>query len=150
VVLRDYLGKSPTPLTCPADERKVADRFASITNNFHISYFVGVGLGKLTDRSAVILGGDRNLAPGRAPQWDYGFSPASGKGNDVLLNGPACWSRWMHGSAERAGGHILDANGAVYSVSSEKLRGDILDRALKNAESRAHATNSVGIRLIFP
>jgi hypothetical protein len=48
------------------------------------------------------------LGPGTTPDPEYGFSPADGRGNDVVINGPVCWSLKMHSRGNPAGwGNIL-------------------------------------------
>jgi hypothetical protein len=92
--MSNELGKDPTLLTCPSDERKPAITFPQISNNLSLSYFTGVGVNGLNPQG--ILGGDRNLGPGPNQDPDYGYSPANGQGNDVILRGPVCWSEKMH------------------------------------------------------
>ncbi len=86
VTMANELGLNPLVLVCPADERKPADTFRNLVSNTNISYFIGPGANDTYPQA--ILGGDRNLGPGTTPSQDYGYSPADGKGNDVIINGP--------------------------------------------------------------
>ena len=95
-ILANELGQAPALLLCPTDERQPAANFArDFKDNMHLSYFVGVSANDEHPQS--IQGGDRNLGPGTEPGPDYGYSPESGKGNDVAVPvnstlKPVCWS----------------------------------------------------------
>lgn len=94
-------GDAAGVLTCPTDERTPVQTFKDCTNNSSLSYFVGILATARNPQS--ILGGDRNLGPGTVPQDDYGFSPANGRGSNVTLTGPACWSLKMHSQGNTPG-----------------------------------------------
>jgi len=143
VKMSNELGQNPSILVCPADERKPADHFNNIVGNTNLSYFIGVNADDTLPQS--LLGGDRNLGPGTTPDVQYGFSPADGRGNDVIINGPVCWSLKMHSHGNRAGcGNIMLGDGSVQQATSEGLNEDWLKAA------RATATSSAGMRFIFP
>ena len=142
-------GQNPSVLVCPADERKPASTFSNLVANTNISYFVGVNANDTYPQS--LLGGDRNLGPGTTPDPEYGFSPASGKGNDVVINGPVCWSLKMHSRGNPAGaGNILLGDGSAQQVTSGNLNENWVKNALKAQAALSKATNSAGLRLIFP
>ena len=148
-IMSNEVGQSPRLLICPSDERRPATDFSEFTNNNSLSYFVGALVDDNYPQS--ILGGDRNLGPGTVPDREYGFSPSNGQGNDVVVNGPVCWSLKMHSAGNSAGaGNILLGDGSVQQTTSGSLRMNWLPSALNDAQARAHASNSVGIRLIFP
>ena len=129
-------------LTCPADERQPAVNSDALTNNSHLSYFVGVGASDQYPNS--ILGGDRNLGPGTVPGSKYGFSPNDGKGNDVRFTGPVCWSLKMHSAGSRAGaGNILLGDGSCQQITSSSFW-------LKSPPLKGQGTNSAAVRLVFP
>jgi hypothetical protein len=124
-------------------------------------YFVGVGAIDTVPQS--ILGGDRNLGPGTTPDTEYGFSPANGKGNDVIITGPVCWSLKMHshGSPTGAGNILLGdgsaqqtISGGLYTPGGVSTSDSLYEYWVKNAlaEKAAHnkTTNLAGLRLIFP
>lgn len=150
VVMADYVGRAPAVLVCPNDERRPAKDFgASFTNNSTVSYFVGVNANDAYPQS--IAGGDRNLGPGTVPRPDYGYSPANGQGNDVIINGPVCWSLKMHSGGNASGfGNILLGDGSAQQVSSASFNMDWLRNAQDAATTPAGATNGYGIRLLFP
>jgi hypothetical protein len=118
------LGQSPKILCCPADDREPATNFgADFTDNTHLSYFVGVSADDSDPQS--ILGGDRNLGSGSTPAPDYGFSPKSGRGNDVAvpIAGPVCWSLKIHSAANPMGsGNILLGDGSMQQTTSGSLQ----------------------------
>jgi competence protein ComGC len=153
-ILQNELGQAPKILICPADERSSA---ADFTNHFkddtHVSYFVGVNASDTYPQA--IMGGDRNLGPGTTPDPDYGFSPKSGKGNDVIspISSPVSWSLRIHSAGNPVGaGNILLGDGSGQQTSSSAY----LNREwLPNAQgtnnwpaSQVPATPS--IRLVFP
>ena len=96
-------------LVCPTDERQPTAGTPALTN---LSYFIGADAGDPHPQSW--LGGDRNLGPGTVPRDDYGYSPADGKGSNVFIRGPVCWSLKMH----HASGNILLGDGSVQQMSS--------------------------------
>jgi hypothetical protein len=161
VTMADELGQSPMILICPADERKPAKTFSDLVANTNISYFVGVTVNDTYPQSP--LGGDRNLGPGTTPDTEYGFSPANGKGNDVIITGPVCWSLKMHSAGNPAGaGNILlgdgsaqqTISGGLYTPGGVSTSGSLYEYWVINAlaEKAAHdkTTNLAGLRLIFP
>jgi hypothetical protein len=144
--MSNELGLSPRILACPSDERAYAAEFMNITNNDSLSYFVGVQAD--ANHPSWLLGGDRNLAAGTVPKKDYGFSPTDGKGNDVIIKGPVCWSLEMHSLQNPGGaGNILLGDGSAQQVQSSSAWKNWIEPELKEA---AKATNSPGMRLIFP
>jgi hypothetical protein len=148
-LMANEIGQSPRVLLCPADERKPAHDFSDFLSNLNISYFVGVNANDTFPQS--LLGGDRNLGPGTTPDAEYGFSPADGKGNDVVINGPVCWSLKMHSRGDRAGaGNILLGDGSAQQASSSSLRDNWLKNASDEKTALDKASNSTGQRLIFP
>jgi competence protein ComGC len=147
-IMGDNMGQSPLIVVCPADERKPANSFSNLSN-LNCSYFVGVGANDTYPQS--ILGGDRNLGPGTTPDPEYGFSPTNGKGNDVIINGPVCWSLKMHSRGNPAGaGNIILGDGSAQQVTSRSLNRNWLTNALVATPAPGKATNSLGMRLIFP
>lgn len=159
-ILKDDMGEAPQIVICPADERKPASNFivkgstndignAAFKDNTTVSYFVGVTANDTYPQS--IVGGDRNLGPGLVPDPNYGYSPADGKGKDVVLftNSPVTWSLTMHsrrivGSA----GNILLGDGSAQQVSSASFRQNWLPNA--QTGTNFSGTNQPGIRLVFP
>jgi type II secretory pathway pseudopilin PulG len=155
-IMQYELGQSPKLVICTSDERRVA---ADFTNNFkdnsHVSYFVGVNANDLYPQS--ILGGDRNLGPGPKPNPDYGFSPKSGKGNDVTIplnssNSALAWSLKMHSVGNPVGaGNILLGDGSAQQVSSATFNRDWLPNAAgTNNWPAGHIPATPSIRLVFP
>ena len=142
--LREGLGESPQLVVCPADVRKPATTFTNNFDNAHVSYFVGVNANDVYPQS--IAGGDRNLGPGLVPDPDYGYSPANGQGNNVVIytNTPVSWSLKMHSLS----GNILLGDGSAQQVSSAGFRQNWLINAQTGTNSSG--TNQFGIRLIFP
>jgi len=147
--LSNEMGQTPKTLICPSDERRPARSFSTLSN-INISYFVGVGADDTYPQS--ILGGDRNLGPGTTPDPKYGYSPADGRGNDVTITGPVCWSLKMHSRGNPAAtcGNILLGDGSAQQVASGNLNQFWLKDALTNRAAFTNATNSPGLRLIFP
>jgi hypothetical protein len=135
-LMSNELGPSPFILACPSDERKPANSWSNAVANTVISYFVGIEASEASPQT--ILGGDRNLAPGTVPKDDYGYSPVDGRGNDVTITGPVCWSLKMHsrGNASECG-NILLGDGSAQQAMSSGLR-------------TAWITNSTPLHLIFP
>jgi competence protein ComGC len=147
--ISNELGQNLRTLVCPADERKPARSFSNLAN-MNISYFVGVNA---NDNYPVsILGGDRNLGPGTTPDPQYGYSPADGRGNDVTITGPVCWSRKMHsrGIPAGGGGNILLGDGSSQQVTSGNLNQFWLKNAVTTNAAFTNATNPPALRLIFP
>lgn len=145
-IMASELGQSPQEVVCPADERLPAKNFGDdFKDNSTVSYFVGANANDLYPQS--IQGGDRNLGPGNVPAPDYGYSPANGQGNDVVIKGPVCWSLKMHSHGNPAGaGNIVLGDGSCQQVSSAALN----QNWLKNAQTGTNGTNLAGIRLVFP
>lgn len=147
------LGLDPKLLVCPTDERRPAKDFKTdFKDNTHLSYFVGVSAGGAYPQS--IQGGDRNLGPGTVPDPDYGYSPKSGKGNDVAIpiSGSVSWSLRMHSSGNTAGaGNILMGDGSGQQVSSAGFSQNWLRNAKPTTNWPAgHVASPPSIRLIFP
>jgi competence protein ComGC len=146
--MSNEMGQAPMILACPADERKAASSFNNLANT-NISYFVCVSANDTYPQS--ILGGDRNLGPGTTPDPEYGYSPADGKGNDVIINGPVCWSLKMHSRGNAAGaGNILLGDGSAQQATSGNLSQNWVKPAFTNAATFSNATNPPAMRLIFP
>jgi hypothetical protein len=142
------MGQNPRLTICPTDERKSADKFSNLSNT-NISYFVGVNANDTYPQA--ILGGDRNLGPGTTPDPEYGYSPADGRGNDVIINGPVSWSLKMHSRGNNAGaGNILLGDGSAQQVNSGNLNMNWLKNASPGKFAEDKATNAPGVRLIFP
>jgi hypothetical protein len=148
-VMADSLGQSPLTLVCPADQRNPASSFSNFVANTNLSYFVGVNTDDSYPQS--LLGGDRNLGPGTTPDPEYGYSPANGSGNDVTITGPVCWSLKMHSRGNAAGaGNILLGDGSAQQTASGNLNLYWMKNAITNNAASSNATNSPGLRLIFP
>jgi competence protein ComGC len=146
--MSEELERSPRFLICPADERKPATSFSNLANT-NISYFIVVSANDTYPQA--LLGGDRNLGPGTTPDPEYGYSPADGRGNDVIINGPVCWSLKMHSRGNPAGwGNIMLGDGSAQQVTSGNLYQNWVKNALTNNAASSNATNSPGMRLIFP
>jgi type II secretory pathway pseudopilin PulG len=151
-ILREELGQYAKTLICPADERTAAKSFATNFDNLHVSYFVGVSADSTYPQS--IQGGDRNLGPGPKLDPDYGYSPKSGKGNDVAIpiSGPVLWSLKMHSDGNMAGaGNILLGDGSGQQVSSASFNQNWLHTAPPTTNWPAgHSPATPSIRLVFP
>ena len=153
VLMANEMGASPKTVVCPKDERASATNFTTdFKDNAHVSYFVGVSASDTFPQS--ILGGDRNLGNGPVAHWDYGFSPASGEGNDVAIpiSGPVSWSLKMHSAGKTAGaGNILLSDGSVQQVSSASLNKNWLPNAVPTTNwPVGHVPATPSIRLVFP
>lgn len=147
-VMANEMGQSPRIVTCPSDVRKPADDFTNLANT-NVSYFVGIVSN--ASFAHAILAGDRNLGPGTIPDPQFGFSPANGRGNDVLIKGPICWSQKTHSRGNPAGvGNILMADGSVQQTTSAAMRDVWIKSALADLAAHNPATNSPGLRLVFP
>jgi competence protein ComGC len=153
----------PNTLVCPSDERKPArnaketNRAESyFTNNLSLSYFVGTSADDRQPYS--LLGGDRNLGPGSEPSRDYGFSPESGKGNDVAIptnaqTGSVCWSLKMHRwpGKKEGWGNIILADGSILQVNTRELYSSSLSQAPPTSIwPLGHVPPSPSIRILFP
>jgi len=151
-IMANDLGQSPRIVVCPVDERQAALSFTNKFDNTHISYFVGVNANDIYPQS--IAGGDRNLGPGLVPDPDYGYSPKSGKGNDVTIpiNSSVSWSLKMHSAGSTAGaGNILLGDGSGQQTSSASFNQNWLRNAQGTnnwPDGRVPAVPS--IRLVFP
>jgi hypothetical protein len=157
---------TPKVLWCSADDRSPATGFVTngvpldrtltyFKDNNALSYFVCVSANSNAPNS--ILAGDRNLGAGIEPDRDYGFSPNSGKGNDVAiqtnsLTGPVSWSLKMHSFGNALGvGNILLGDGSAQQDSSAGFRTNWLNQAAPTTNWPAgHIPASPSIRLIFP
>jgi hypothetical protein len=121
-------------------------------DNTHVSYFIGVSANDTQPQS--ILGGDRNLGPGTVPAPEYGYSPKSGKGNDVAvpISGPVSWSLKMHSAGNPPGvGNILLGDGSVQSLSTAEFNQNWLRNTSPTTNWPAgHFPATPSIRLIFP
>jgi hypothetical protein len=159
-IMQENLGEAPQLLVCPSDERRSAANFiingmtndtgnAAFKDNTTVSYFVGVTSSDAYPSS--FLGGDRNLGPGPVPDPNYGFSPANGQGNDVMLgtNSVVSWSLKMHSHGNAVGaGNIILGDGSAQQVSSAGFRSMWLPSA--GTGTNLTGTNQPGMRLIFP
>jgi competence protein ComGC len=152
-IMSNELGQAPKLLYCRTDERQPALVFDKSFDNTHVSYFVGVSANDEQPQS--IQGGDRNLGPGLVPTNDYGYSPKSGKGNDVAIpiKGPVSWTLKMHSAGNTAGaGNIMLGDGSCQQVSTANFNQNWLPYAAPtttNWPAGFHpATPS--IRLVFP
>ena len=96
---------TPRVLTCPADSRWAAWRFASFDND-HLSYFVGVKADFMAPYS--ILAGDRNITN------DHSASPTLIRSTAAL---PFRWTEELH----RFKGNLLFADGHVQEVNEARL-----------------------------
>jgi competence protein ComGC len=153
LLMSNELGPSPKLVNCPADDRETATDFGTnFRDNSHLSYFVGVNASDLYPQS--FLGGDRNLGPGTTPDPDYGYSPKSGKGNDVTIpiSSPLSWSLKMHSSGNTVGaGNILIGDGSCQQMSSSALNQNWLPTATgTNNWPAGHIPATPSIRLVFP
>jgi hypothetical protein len=69
----------------------------------------------------------------------------------VIVNGPVCWSLKMHSRGNPAGaGNILLGDGSAQQVTSGNLYQNWVKNGLTNNAAASNATNSPGMRLIFP
>jgi competence protein ComGC len=151
-IMENELGEAPMLVVCPDDERKAALSFSNDFDNTHVSYFVGVNASDIYPQS--IMGGDRSLGPGTKPDPDYGYSPKSGKGNDVIIpiSGAVSWSLKVHPAGSPPGtGNILLGDGSGQQVSTKALN----EQWLPNAQGTnnwpvGHIPATPSIRLVFP
>ena len=166
-IMADYVGRSPRVLICPSDERQPAGEFiggpqtgssrdaSDFKDNRTLSYFVGLSADGSQPQS--LLAGDRNLGGGTKPRSDYGFSPESGKGNDVAIQtnsktGPVCWSLKVHSAGNSAGaGNILLGDGSVEQVTSGSFRSQWQPVAGPTTNWPAgHVPSAPSVRVLFP
>jgi competence protein ComGC len=151
-IMQNEMGQSPKLVVCPSDERQAALSFTNHFDNTHVSYFVGVNANDVYPQS--IAGGDRNLGPGTKPDPDYGYSPKSGKGNDVIvpISGPVSWSLKMHSAGNRAGsGNILLGDGSGQQMSSASFNKNWLHNAPPTTNwPVGHVPATPSVRLVFP
>ena len=158
--MANELGQSPKVVICPDDSRQSKTSFET-TDNSGISYFIGINASASSPSS--ILGGDRNLGPGKKPQDDFGFSPDDFTGKSVLIltnssATPITWSAKMHSYVyhiKEGGGNLLMGDGSAQYTTSSRLRSEYQARAgaplpppLDNTP-KAHAVYP-SLRLIFP
>lgn len=155
-IMQNELGQSPKLVNCPSDERPASISFTNKFDNTHLSYFVGVSANDAHPQS--LIGGDRNLGPGTKPDPEYGFSPASGKGNDVAIpiSGPVSWSVKIH-SAGKSAGNILLGDGSVQLIGKAPTSSSLPYRANFQPFTApttnwpaGHVPASPSIRLVFP
>jgi hypothetical protein len=153
-IMANELGQVPKLLVCPADEREAADTFSNLAN-INLSYFVGASAEVSQPQS--VQGGDRNLGAGTKPDRDYGFSPESGRGNDVAIQtnsqtGPVCWSLKMHSRGNFDGaGNILLGDGSVQEVSTSSFQTNWQPVAgLTTNWPAGHVPSSPSFRVLFP
>jgi type II secretory pathway pseudopilin PulG len=157
-IISNELGQSPKLVFCPTDERQPALSFDNKLDNTNVSYFVGVSANDLYPQS--IAGGDRNLGPGVIPTNDYGYSPKSGKGNDVAVSkitskSPVSWSLKIHSmnlaKPTDGAGNILLGDGSAQQVTTLTFNQTWLPNADPTTNWPAgHAPATPSIRLIFP
>jgi len=150
-IMQNQLGRLPKLVVCMQDERKAALSFSNNFGNNNVSYFVGVSANDAQPQS--IQGGDRNLSPGTVPDSHYGFSPKSGKGNDVAIPiaGPVSWSLKIHSAGNAGSGNILMGDGSGQQVSTASFNKDWLRTAAPTTNWPAsHVPATPSIRLVFP
>jgi hypothetical protein len=121
----------------------------------NVSYFVGVSANDLNPQA--FAAGDRNLGPGLISSNDFGYSPKSGKGNDVAIpitsaKGPVSWSLKIHSDGNTNGaGDILLGDGSGQMVSTATLNQTWLRNADPTTNWPAgHIPATPSIRLVFP
>jgi hypothetical protein len=155
VIMSEELDQYPKRLICPSDDRNPSASFSNKFDNACVSYFVGVSANDTQPQS--IAGGDRNLGPGLVPTNDYGYSPKTGKGNDVAIptnsvKGPVSWSLKIHSAANASGaGNILLGDGSVQQVSTASFNQQWLPNADPTTNWPAgHVPANPSIRLVFP
>jgi hypothetical protein len=124
-IMLNEFGQSARVLVCPEDERQPVASFSNFVSNLHLSYLIGVTSDDTQPQS--LLAGDRNLGAGTNPVSTYGFSPESGKGNDIAIPtasqaAPIRWTMKMHSGGNLFGaGNILLGDGSAQEVSSGSL-----------------------------
>ena len=151
-IMADDLGQSPKLVVCPADERQAAAEFhQQLRKHARLLLY---RCERKRPISPINPGGDRNLGPGTKPDPDYGYSPKSGKGNDVAIpiSGPVSWSLKMHSAGNTAGaGNILLGDGSAQQVSSASFNQNWLRNAAPTTNWPAgHIPATPSIRLVFP
>jgi type II secretory pathway pseudopilin PulG len=154
-IMQNELGQSPKLVVCPCEERQPASSFTNQFNNLNVSYFVGVSANDLNPQA--FAAGDRNLGPGLISSNDFGYSPKSGKGNDVAIpitsaKGPVSWSLKIHSDGNTNGaGDILLGDGSGQMVSTATLNQTWLRNADPTTNWPAgHIPATPSIRLVFP
>jgi hypothetical protein len=105
-VLSNELAGVTQTLLCPADKRRPAKDFASLSNS-NVSYFVG--LEAVESNPQMLLAGDRNLTNGTP------LPP-----NRILVLTPKSVLGWTDELHHRQG-NILLADGSVQQISSSRL-----------------------------
>ena len=96
----------PRPLICPADKRKPATNFASLTIQ-NVSYFLGLDGDE--SRPQMMLAGDRNLTTNGVP---VGPGVVEISGQSALG-----WTKEMHDGV----GNVLLSDGSVQQVTGPRL-----------------------------
>jgi hypothetical protein len=151
-IMANELGQFPKVVICPVDVRHAASSFSNHFDNTHVSYFIGVCANDTFPQA--IMGGDRNLGPGTKPDPDYGFSPKSGKGNDVIvpISSPVSWSLKVHSAGNPAGaGTILLGDGSEEPASTAILNQLFMPNAQgTNNWPAGQVPATPSIRLVFP
>jgi type II secretory pathway pseudopilin PulG len=154
-IMADDLGQEPRLVLCSSDERQAASSFTNQFNNLNVSYFVGVSANDLYPQS--IAAGDRNLGSGLISSNDFGYSPKTGKGNDVAVptnssKYPVSWSLKMHSGGNTAvAGNILLGDGSGQQVNTASFNGVWLPNADPTTNWPAgHFPATSSIRLVFP
>jgi len=98
---------TPLILICPADTRKPAQDFTSLSNT-NISYFISPGTDESSPES--ILAGDRNIGAN---------GPVSTTGSLILsTNSTAYWISSRHGKEQ---GNVALGDGSVQQINSSRL-----------------------------
>jgi type II secretory pathway pseudopilin PulG len=152
---KDY-WLSPDSLICPCDERQPALTLTNQFSNTNVSYFVGVS-GSMQPNS--ILGGDRNLGPGAVPSNGYGYSPNTGKGNDVAIpinsaKSPVSWSLMMHqrktAKPTETFGYIVVGDGHGEYSSTASFNYSLSNTPPTTNWPAGHFPATPSIRLVFP
>jgi hypothetical protein len=153
-IMANEMGQSTRIVVCPSDERQPAATFSNFAN-INLSYFVGVSSDDNQPQS--LLGGDRNLGGGTKPTHDFGFSPKSGKGNDVAIQtgsnaSPVCWSLRIHSAGNAPGaGNILLGDGSVQQVTSGNFRSNWQPSFGQTTNwPSGHVPPSRSVRVLFP
>jgi competence protein ComGC len=154
-IISNELDYNLKALICPCDERQAALDLTNKLANTNVSYFVGVSANSNQPQS--ILGGDRNLGPGTISSNDYGYSPQSGKGNDVAIStntskSPVSWSLKIHSPGiPRGAGNILLGDGSAQQISTATFNTNWLPYAPPTTNWPAgHIPATPSIRLVFP
>jgi hypothetical protein len=153
--MAEEFGNDTKIFVCPSDERKPAYAVSNFVSNTNLSYFVSLSADGNQPQS--LRAGDRNLGGGLKPGDAYGFSPESGRGNDVAIQtnskaGPVCWSLKIHSAGNSAGaGNILLADGSAQQITSGSFRANWQPEAGQTTNWPAgHASSSPSFRVLFP